>query len=127
MKPTSHRNFGIGFCIIVIAVLGIAVDVVAISTARIGRVHDLEIIGGQIDAVTLQWKRVAQATSYHVRVLQQNIDSETFDQVRVIKKIIGRTAAVEDLDANTTYGFQVRAVRKKQRGRWSKRIEMATP
>lgn len=127
MRLTSHQNFRIGFYIIVIAFFGIAVDVEAISTARIGRVQNLEIIGGQVTAVTLQWKRVAHATSYHVRVLQQNDDTETFDQVRVIKKITGRTTAVENLDANTTYGFQVRAVRKKQHGRWSKRIEITTP
>ncbi len=96
----------------------------ASSRSRPPRVKQVEATTIDSVSAVVQWKKVSVATRYHLRLLQQS--DSGWDQIRVVTNIKKRSATVANLDPDTSYGVQVRAVRKQRRGQWSKRVTFQT-
>jgi hypothetical protein len=74
--------------------------------------------------VTVDWKKVSQAKSYHLRLFEKN--NEEWEQTRLITGITETKKRVRKLDPNTRYHVQVRAVHKTKRGPWSETLAVTT-
>ncbi len=92
--------------------------------ADLPKVRQVEVVAKAIQTITIQWKKVAQARSYQVRVLQRNGDH--WEQIRVLTDIQQANKRIRKLAADTRYRIQVRAVHKAERGPWSTYLAVKT-
>jgi hypothetical protein len=108
--------------------------IIAVGTAHIRqvdadtsleKVRKVTVSDVQGNRVTVEWKKVDRARSYHLRLLQQ-ADDDSWDKIHVVTKIKKRSKTLKNLDPNTNYRLRIRAVRGSQRGAWSKAATFTT-
>lgn len=93
------------------------------ASISVPKITSLKVKQRYVKKIKLQWKNIASAQNYQIRVLRKK--NSKFKLKRKIKAIKNKKV-VKKLQANTSYYFRVRAKRNNRWGPYSKRVRGKT-
>lgn len=115
------RRYFITNIVIAIVLAAVLLQSYSVSAATAPRqVTKLTVVEVTTESVKLRWQHQRGVKKYHVRLL--DADDGVLSTV-VAKK---RLKTIAGLAPDTTYGAQVRAVKRSKKGPWSSKVEFAT-
>lgn len=91
-----------------------------LSSTALEKVTGVQVTDMTTSTATMSWKKQTSAERYQVRL--RDADGNTVSKQKT-KKL---TLTLIDLDPDTTYSVQVRALRNSKTGKWSKLHEFST-
>ena len=120
MKKALHLSTVLLVCI----VLFVPIPTNAQETTPLPKVKKVRVLKKTPKTITVKWKKVKRAKSYHVRVHTR--ENGKWTKIRVITKVKKNKKKIKKLTPGKKYRFRVRAIRKTTRGKWSKKLERKT-
>lgn len=95
------------------------------AATTLPRVQDVTVSNLGEESAKVQWAETSEVASYQLRLWQQTETGE-WEPIRLMKRITRLNKTIQQLEADTQYQVQVRAARKQEYGRWSKKVTFAT-